>query len=129
MVAETTLPCAFTYSKYWQWEAENAPIAKMNMQEDMTSSDSFYRNCLCVLEVEMECVLELEVEIKFEHENEMAFHPNTDCNLQGIARWLLPSIQGTCMMFVKNDDIHHGQDRVCELQGHLSEGELRTDLY
>ena len=76
----------------------------MNMQKDMISSDGFYRNCLCVLEVEMECVLESEDEIKFE--NEMAFHPNTDSR---IARWLLPRYS-TCMKFVK-------KDRVCKLQG------------
>ena len=65
----------------------------MNMRRDMISSDGFYRNCLCVLEVEMECALELEDEIKFE------------------------SIQGTCMMFVKNDRVAN-----CK-------AELRTNLY
>ena len=46
-----------------------------------------------MLEVEMECALELEDEIKFE------------------------SIQGTCMMFVKNDRVAN-----CK-------AELRTNLY
>ena len=44
------------------------------MHKDRISSDGFYRNCLCVLEVKMKCVLELEDEIKFENEMKMKWH-------------------------------------------------------